>query len=644
LKIDDWGPRAFAPAVIYLFVALVWSWPLPLHLANRFTHDPGDPLLTVFLIWWNAQTVPLTAAYWNAPFYWPMRDTLTLSDHLAGLAPITTPLQLLGASPLLAYNLVLLASSWWTGLATHALAKRLTGSTLAAYCAGLAFAYAPYRTSQVGHIQLYTCWWIPLMLLALHRYYEDRRPRWLLVLGAAFVLQGLTNGYYLLFVPVLIGVWLLWFTRRPQIPAAWRVALTLAVSAIVTLPFLLKYYSMHTALGLSRNLGEMTAYSAYPASFLSATPILRFWQTRAPITPEHYLFPGVTALTLAVLGVFIARRDRNYRFYLFAAVLATLLCAGPAQAALSIETIWHPYTLLAWLPGYSGLRVPARFFMLAALCLAVAASVSFAAIERRFPRRRAWLAAIVFGGLALDGAIAGMPLGVPPSQLLVPEAGARVLALPFEDGRVSVYAMYQSMAHGRPVVNGYSGYVPPHAEVIEWALRRRDRSVLTELRRGHPLYVVVASTDQAPSWTAFMDEQPDTAMLGIEGGGRLYRMAPAAYAREVRPGVPIDAAVARVDGGWIVADAQAVRTIRGLELRTNRHVVRLPADLRIDISVDGTQWQNVFEERPGGLALIGAVQQPRVIPISVDLRDVTARYVRINAGGFGAGAMTLFAP
>src|SRR5207302_6694492 len=99
--------RVPTPAVVYLVLAIAWSWPLPLYLARRFTHDPGDPLLNTYLIWWNAHAVPFTAAYWNAPFYWPMRDTLALSEHLAGLSPITTPVQLLGGSPLLAYNLLL---------------------------------------------------------------------------------------------------------------------------------------------------------------------------------------------------------------------------------------------------------------------------------------------------------------------------------------------------------------------------------------------------------------------------------------------------------------------------------------------------------------------------------------------------------
>jgi len=639
---EDWRSRVLVPAAVYLVLAIAWSWPLPLHLANRFTHDPGDPLLNTYLIWWNAQTVPLTAAYWSPPFYWPMRGTLALSEHLAGLWPITTPLQLLGASPLLAYNLVIIASTWWTGLATHALTRRLTASTLAAYCAGIAFAYAPYRTSQLAHIQLYACWWIPVILLALHAYYEERRARWLVLLSVAYLLQGLTNGYYLLFLPVLIGAWILWFTRRPQIDAAWRALLALAVSLGLSLPFLLEYYLVHRAQGLSRNLVEMAEYSARPDSFLSATPILRFWSTRPPLTTEQYLFPGITALALVVAGLVVARRDGRYRFYALAAVLMVLLAAGPASSLLSIQTLWHPYTFLAALPGFGGLRVPTRFFMLAVLCLAVAAGLSFAAIERRFPRRRAWLAVIVFAGLAVDGTTSGMPLGVPPPQLPISESGARVLALPFGEARVSVYAMYQSMTHRRPVVNGYSGYVTSHADVIEWALRRRDPTVLTELRRGHPLYVLVAFTDQATQWAGFMDQQPDATLHGIEGGGRLYRMPPAAYARQVRAGTPIAAAAVRIDFDWMVADVQRPRGIRGLDLRTHGNLLRLPQDLRIETSVDGTRWETAFDERPGGLALIGALELPRVIPLRVDLRDVIARYVRVNTPGFSPRALTVY--
>ena len=70
------------------------------------------------------------------------------------------------------------------------------------------------------------------------------------------------------------------------------------------------------------------------------------------------------------------------------------------------------------------------------------------------------------------------------------------------------------------------------ADVIEWALRRHDPTVLTELRRGRPLYVLVASTEQAPSpWTAFMDAQP-----GADDARDRGRRTPLSHgARALRP-------------------------------------------------------------------------------------------------------------
>jgi hypothetical protein len=284
--------------------------------------------------------------------------------------------------------------------------------------------------------------------------------------------------------------------------------------------------------------------------------------------------------------------------------------------------------------------------MLAVLCLAVAAGLSFDAIARKLPGRRSLVAfsIVVFAGLTGDGMIAGMPLGVPPGQLSLADRDARVLMLPFEDGRASVFAMYQSMRHRLPVVNGYAGYVPPHADAIEWALRRSDPTVLTELRRGHALYVAVAPTEHAGRWNTFMDAQPAAELVGIEGGNRLYRMAPAGYAREVRPGRPVAEAVVIASPEWLTADLRTVRPVRGFEVNTNGNLVRLPADLLVQTSVDGVQWTTAFEDRPGGLVLIGALRLPRLIPIRLDLGDVAARYVRVNTPAFRAGAVTIYAP
>ena len=119
----------------------------------------------------------MTRAWWNAPYLLAADATRSRSPSIvAGLSPITTPIQWLGGSPLLAYNLVLIASTWWSGLATHALVRRLDRLRCRRPIArGMAFAFAPYRTSQLAHLQLYACWWLPLAFLSLHAYYDDGR-------------------------------------------------------------------------------------------------------------------------------------------------------------------------------------------------------------------------------------------------------------------------------------------------------------------------------------------------------------------------------------------------------------------------------------------------------------------------------------
>jgi hypothetical protein len=630
--------------LLYLLLTLAWCWPLPLHLANRFTHDPGDPLLVTYLIWWNAHAIPLTKTWWDAPFFWPMPDALALTEHLAGLSPFTTPVQWLGGSPLLAYNLVLIASTWWTLLATHALVRRLTGDTVAAACAAVAFAFAPYRIAQMGHLQLYACWGMPLCLLAMHAYHEDGRRRWLAVFGVSWLLLALTNAYSLFFFPLLLAAWAAWFTpwrtaarRTLALAAAW------VLCSLPLLPLLFHYYQAQQRLGVGRTRGEMMFYSAGWREFFSAAPNLLFWKTPEPSTTEGYLFPGLTVSVLVAAALLRPARDRVFWFYVLGAVTTAWFCTGPSATGLSLASLLHPYDLLLWLPGFNGIRVPPRFFMITALCLAVAAGLAVARF--RAPRRwRALMTTAVFAGLIVDGTISGMPLGRPPGDLGALPRGARMLALPMDDSALAVTTLYRSMAPRLRVVNGYAGYIPSPAVMIDWALRRHDPSILRELRRGHPLYVLVGGGEQADQWTAFMEAQHDARLIRITSGGGLYEMSPAPYEAPLVVGAALAPSAVDVRGEWIVADLGRAASVRAVDLRTRGHVVKLPGVVRIETSLDGVTWTLAAEQPPGGLALIGALSDPRVIPLRIAVPYVQARFVRINAPFFGAAAITIYAP
>jgi hypothetical protein len=203
---------------------------------SRIPHDPGDPILTTWILWWNAHAVPLTERWWNPPIFVPMRGAIALSEHLLGQSVIATPLQLAGLEPLTAHNLVLLLSYAMSAFFAYVLAFRLTGSTLAAACAGLAFGFAPYRASHVSHIQVLTSQWMPAMLLGMHAYVDTGRGRWLALFGLSWVLQALSNGYYMLFLPALIVPWIVWFTPWRTAPRKGLALVAVWVGSSLLLP------------------------------------------------------------------------------------------------------------------------------------------------------------------------------------------------------------------------------------------------------------------------------------------------------------------------------------------------------------------------------------------------------------------------
>jgi hypothetical protein len=567
---------------------------------------------------------------WNAPFYWPMHGALALTEHGAGLGVIGTPIQWLGGSPLLAYNVLLIASIWFAALAAAALVRRLTGDEAAAFCAGLAFAFAPYRASQLAHLHLLVTWWMPLALLALHRYYETGRHRWLTLFGVSWLLQALTSGYYLYFFPVLIVLWIAAFTPWRTAPRrALAVAAAWIAFSLPLVPVLLKYYSVQTSLGLSRTRGEAQMYSATLASFLHSSPLLRFWPASEARTQEDFLFPGVTAIALIAIAIIVHRwrgvEGRRFFFYAGAAGLKALQSFG-------------------WLP-VAGLRVPSRFFMLAILCLAIAAGLAVAALNAAHPRFAKAITAAAALGLLADGWIGAMPLGVPPRPFATPLArNGLVLELPVTDDAVNVAALYRGMLHRLPVVNGYAGYVPPHASIVDWALARKDPSILTELRRGHPLYVVVANHSDAPSWSAFIEAQNDVQRLEVGGAGRLYELPAAPFARQITVGAPVSANEIKRGDGWLTLDLGSARTVRAVDLRTRGHVVLLRATLRVETSIDGVTWTVAADEPTGGLAFAAALLDPRWVPVRAIVPDASARYVRLNTPAFTAADVTVFGP
>jgi hypothetical protein len=117
--------RAVRIFFAFLALAVFWTWPLARHLSSRIPHDPGDPVLNAWLLWWNAHAVPFTTRWWSPPIFFPMNGALALSEHLAGISVIATPLQFLHVNALGAYNIALILSFALSAFFTFVLVSHL---------------------------------------------------------------------------------------------------------------------------------------------------------------------------------------------------------------------------------------------------------------------------------------------------------------------------------------------------------------------------------------------------------------------------------------------------------------------------------------------------------------------------------------
>jgi hypothetical protein len=634
-------------------LAIVWTWPVAASLNSRVPHDAGDPLLVVWILWWNAHATPFTDAWWNAPMMWPMPGAMALSEHLVGLSLVATPLQLAGASPVTAYNICFLLTFALSGFFAFLLGRRLTGSTFAGICAGIAFGFAPYRASQLAHLQVLSAQWMPLALLGLHAYLSTGAKRWLALFSVAWLVQALSNNYFLLFFPVLVVAWLAWFVDWRRAPGrGLAIVVAWVLASLPLLPVLLKYRDVHEKLGLTRKVAEIRDFSAVPASFLHAAPLMKFWREGPAHTYEQYLFAGVTVVLLALAGLILLFVERTRRplaadrapilFYALATLLMWVLALGPGGYGQDPASPYRPYTWLLWLPGFNGLRVSSRFAMLGTLCLATAASLAVAHLSKltvfsdrgagRFAGRWRVLAAmVVVAGLLVDGMTRAVPVATPPGKGIVPgPPQAPVIELPVGSTDVSVQAMYRSIFHGHPLVNGYSGHFPPHYNILSLSLARLDSTALFFLARRRPLVIVVNDEfDQSRSYKDMVEGLPGIQWHGVTGAGSIFLLPAQPGPRDPPVGPPLAASVRDAGRSLLELDLGEPRLLSAIEFPLRRRYEDVAPRLRIETSEDGRTWTESWIGKTGGLAVEATLADPQLAPMRIPLPGVKARYLRV---------------
>ncbi|HXE81661.1 MAG TPA: hypothetical protein VNK41_12975, partial [Vicinamibacterales bacterium] len=297
-----------AGAAGYLALALLNAWPIPAVFLTHLPHDLGDPVISTTILQWNATRPWFTDEWWNGVGYYPLPDTLTWSDPRLGLTLIAAPVFRLTGSMVAGYNAAYILSFALSALAAHALVHALTRSHAAALVAGCSFGFAPFRAAHLAHLELLASYWMPVALLALHRWLSTRRRGWLVAFGAALAAQGLFCAYYLPMFGLIVGAWLLWFVADRTQPSRLAGPVVAGLIALIALiPIYARYVSAHEAAGFERSRLEVETYSADLNGLWAAAPELRLWPSLPTRTLEGRIFPGVTVVVLVVVCLWRTR-------------------------------------------------------------------------------------------------------------------------------------------------------------------------------------------------------------------------------------------------------------------------------------------------------------------------------------------------
>jgi hypothetical protein len=310
------------------------------------------------------------------------------------------------------------------------------------------------------------------------------------------------------------------------------------------------------------------------------------------------------------------------------------------------------------LPGFDGLRVPARFWMMALACLSALAAI---AINRLTGRARRIVVVLAAVGVMLDGWPRFIVLAAPEFRPTPPAAVAR-LDLPMTDDRDAV-AVFEQTFDALPLYNGFSGYGAPHQYAMREMLDHDDPRILQIMTARGPLGVVIDhASDPAGAFRRYVMSYPGAVAVETHPTWSSYRLPAGEGGPQVPDesgrAIPIKAlrvfpsqphAVRAMDrdlttrwSGGVQQSAADVMieldhptNVRQVVLDLGGFMTDFPMRLRIDVSADEARWDTAFFGDTVLQAYYGAVRHPREIPLVFPINRPRVRFIHLVQLGWG---------
>ena len=197
--------RGAAVTLAFAAVTVLMTWPYARYLGSA-TVVGFDPFLQIWLSEWIQHalaTDPLRL--YQANIFYPFAQTLAYTDANVPGALLAAPLRFLTGDPLLTNSLLVLATFVVAATGVYALIVSICGNRGAAFIAGLAYAFLPYRMVHLWHLNWLEGALLPWVVLALLRLIDRPSIGRGFTLGLLAAMLVLTSFYFSIQV-AMIGV------------------------------------------------------------------------------------------------------------------------------------------------------------------------------------------------------------------------------------------------------------------------------------------------------------------------------------------------------------------------------------------------------------------------------------------------------
>jgi hypothetical protein len=417
----------------------------------------GDHLQIAYYLWlWSHALVTGAHFPWVDPYQFALTGHTTLQVTGWPLILVSLPVEAV-AGPIAAFNAVVISALVAAAGCAYLLGRALGLPRPAALVTGFAYAFAPFRLIQSGHIGAMLGFLLPLIL-----YFAERAIRgkgntraWAWGCAVAYVSLIACGELHLVMYGTALFVT---FVVVRSIHAPRERLRALIVPAVVLVAVSAGLMTLIYGFVLSPSGRHHTSLDA--VHFYAPRPADLFHRSQPS---ERYAYPGLVIVVLAVVGFVSALRTSGRK--LLSAWLA-LLIAGAYVLAIAPSA----FVTLRWyrmLPFVGFVRVPGRVLVLATLALAIFAGFGATTLVRG---RRGWIAVmLVLAALVLDarGATSSFEYTRAGANVLaVVPRGSAVLDLPpfpADHHGASRYVM-DVMSNPGPRVGGYDVLAPPEMQ------------------------------------------------------------------------------------------------------------------------------------------------------------------------------------